>query len=224
MYLASWSGGKDSTLAVARAKEAGIEVTGIANFISDDYKRVRFHGTEAHLIGLQAELAGVRLYQRETRAAGYEDDFKAAIRERVAEGFTGMVFGDIYLDEHRAWVERVCAEVGIEPLEPLWGESTLKLITEFVDRGFTAVIVSGMQEHIGREWIGKTVNGDFIEYMKGKPQADVCGEKGEYHTFVTGGPLFNGSIEITESEVIERSGFWLLDIKSYEVVKPSLTA
>jgi uncharacterized protein (TIGR00290 family) len=219
MYLASWSGGKDSTLAVARAIENGIKVTGIANFISDDYKRVRFHGTKAEMIGHQATLAGFELFQRETSATGYEEDFKAAVRERVSEGFTGMVFGDIYLDEHRQWVERVCAEVGIEPIEPLWGEPTVKLITEFVDRGFNAVIVSGMKEHIDKEWIGKTVSHEFIEYMKGKPEADPCGEKGEYHTFVTGGPIFNGNIEITDSEVIERNGFWLLDIKDYKVNK-----
>jgi uncharacterized protein (TIGR00290 family) len=223
MYLASWSGGKDSTLAVARALEKGVKVTAIANFISDDYRRVRFHGTRAELIGHQAELAGFTLYQRETSATGYEEDFKAAVRERVAEGYTGMVFGDIYLDEHRQWVERVCAEVGIEPMEPLWGEATLKLITEFVERGFKAVIVSGMREHVEKEWIGKTVDMDFIEHMKGRPGADPCGERGEFHTFVTGGPIFNGSIEITDSEVIERQGFWMLDIKDYEVNKLSLT-
>lgn len=217
MYLASWSGGKDSTLACARAMERGYEVTGIANFISDDYRRVRFHGTEAHLIGLQAELAGLRLYQSETSAAGYEEDFKAAVRERVTEGFKGMVFGDIYLDEHRQWVERVCAEVGIEPLEPLWDEPTLRLLGEFLERGFTAVIVSGMKEFIDKEWIGRELDREFVEHMKGKPGADPCGEKGEYHTFVTGGPIFKGSIEIKEQEVIERNGFWLLDIKDYEV-------
>jgi diphthine-ammonia ligase len=223
MYLASWSGGKDSTLAVARALEKGVKVTGIANFISDDYKRVRFHGTRAELIGHQAELAGFRLYQSETSATGYEDDFKAAVRERVAEGYAGMVFGDIYLDEHRQWVERVCAEVGIEPLEPLWGEPTVKLITEFVERGFKAVIVSGMKEHLDRRWIGRTVDMEFIEYMKGRPGADPCGERGEFHTFVTGGPIFRGNIEITDSEVVERGDFWMLDIKDYEVNKLSLT-
>lgn len=224
MYLASWSGGKDSTLAVARAMEKGIEIAAIANFISDDFKRVRFHGTRAELIGHQAELAGFRLLQRETSDTGYEEDFKAAVRGLVSEGFTGMVFGDIYVDEHRQWVERVCAEAGLEPLEPLWGEPTQKLITEFVDRGFKAVIVSAMKEHIGKEWIGRAIDLEFIEYMKEKPDSDICGERGEYHTFVAGGPMFKGNIEITESEVIERDGFWLLDIKNYVVKKPPLAA
>jgi diphthamide synthase (EF-2-diphthine--ammonia ligase) len=76
-----------------------------------------------------------------------------------------------------------------------------------------------MKEHIDKEWIGREVSHEFIEYMKGKPEADPCGEKGEYHTFVTGGPIFKGNIEITDSEVIERNGFWLLDIKDYKVNK-----
>ncbi|MEJ2325045.1 MAG: diphthine--ammonia ligase [Nitrospirota bacterium] len=224
MFISSWSGGKDSALACARAMERGYDVAAIANFISDDYRRVRFHGTEAGLIAEQADLAGLRLFQRETSATGYEEDFKGAMRERVAEGYRGMVFGDIYLEEHRRWVERVCAEVGLEALEPLWGEPTLDLLMEFIERGFTAVLVSGMKEHIGREWIGGKLDRDFIEYMKGRPGADPCGERGEYHTFVTGGPIFGGRIEITEREVIERNGFWLLDIKGYKVERPPLAA
>lgn len=224
MYISSWSGGKDSTLACARAMERGYEVAAIANFISDDYRRVRFHGTEAGLIEEQARLAGLKIFQRETSAAGYEEDFKRAMREREAEGFRGMVFGDIYLDEHRQWVERVCAEVGIEAVEPLWGEPTLKILEEFIERGFTAVLVCGMKEYIGREWIGRKLDREFVEYIKGRPGADPCGERGEYHTFVTGGPIFEGRIEITEQEVIERDGFWLLDIKDYKVERPPLAA
>lgn len=222
MYISSWSGGKDSTLACARALERGYDVRAIANFISDDYRRVRFHGTEAGLIGEQAALAGLEVFQRETSASGYEEDFKRALRERAAEGFTGMVFGDIYLEEHRQWVERVCAEVGMEAVEPLWGEPTLALLGEFIERGFTAVLVSGMKEHVEREWIGRKLDREFVEYMKGRSGADPCGERGEYHTFVTGGPIFGGRIEITEKEVVERDGFWLLDIRDYKVKRPPL--
>jgi uncharacterized protein (TIGR00290 family) len=223
MYLSSWSGGKDSCLACWRAIKSGYDVSALVNFISHDHGRVRFHGTEARMIGLQAELARVPLIQKETTPEGYESEFKEAVRSAIPRGIKGMVFGDIYLDEHREWVERVCRELGIEAVEPLWGGNTEDLLCEFIDAGFEAVIVCGQSGFVEKEWVGKTVDRDFIGYLKERG-ADLCGENGEYHTFVTGGPLFNGRIEITESSVIEMSGFWLLDIKDYEIEKPPLAA
>jgi uncharacterized protein (TIGR00290 family) len=223
MYLASWSGGKDGCLACYRAIRSGYRVSALVNFISEEYGRVRFHGTEARMIGHQAELAGVPLIQKETASECYEAGFKEAVRSAIPRGIRGMVFGDIYVDEHREWVERVCRELGIEAVEPLWGEKTGDLLNEFMDSGFEAVIVSGQGEFVEKRWIGKKVDREFIGYLKERG-ADICGEKGEYHTFVTGGPLFNGRIEITDSAVIERNGFWLLDIKDFEIQKPPLAA
>lgn len=218
MHICSWSGGKDSALACFRAIKSGCRIAGLVNLISEDHKRVRFHGTEAALIRCQAELAGLRLLQGETSDKDYEGGFKKAAGTFLPH-IKGMVFGDIYVDEHRQWVERVCGEMGIEAIEPLWKEDTGKLMREFLDSGFEAVIVSGMKEFIDREWIGRKIDDGFLKYLKGRPDADLCGEKGEYHTFVTAGPLFKGRIEITESEVIERDGYWFLDTKEYGIVK-----
>ncbi len=218
MFLASWSGGKDSCLACYRAMQSGIDVKGLVNFISDDYRRVRFHGVEARLIAFQAELAGLRLFQRETAADRFEDEFRACLAERLGDGYGGMVFGDIFLEDHRAWVERVCAEVGIRALEPLWGEPTDELMGEFISSGFRATIVSGMKEYVERDWVGRELSMEFMDYLKAKG-ADACGENGEYHSFVTAGPLFGGSIGISGSAVVERGGFWMLDIKDFEVNK-----
>jgi len=92
------------------------------------------------------------------------------------------------------------------------------LIQDFIQKGFQAVVISAQERSVDKEWIGKTVNRDFVEYLKTKPEVDICGENGEYHTFVVAGPLFRGRIEIIEKEVISRNGYWFLDIKGFRVV------
>ena len=122
-YISSWSGGKDGCFACYKAIEQGYDVSHLVNFISDEYKRVRFHGTEAKLIQLQSKALEIPLLQRETGAKSYEQDFKKAVKILIPEGVEGMIFGDIYLDEHKEWVERVCNDLGIEAIEPLWGKN-----------------------------------------------------------------------------------------------------
>jgi len=218
MYISSWSGGKDSCFACYRALQKGYKVTHLVNFISTEYKRVSFHGIDGRLIKVQSDLAGIPLYQKETTPDNYESEFKDAVKRLAHHGIKGMVFGDLYLEEHRQWVERVCTELGIEAIEPLWGRNTEELLQDFISKGFQAVIVSGQAKFVDKEWIGQTVNKDFMEYLKAKPDVDICGENGEYHTFVVSGPLFKGRIEITEEEVIRRNGYWFLDIKDFRVV------
>ena len=219
MYCASWSGGKDSCFACYQAIREGYAVTRLVNFLSKDHGRVSFHGTDPELIMIQADLAGMSLYQKKTTMDDYEREFKEAIRSLKEQGAAGMVFGDIYLDEHREWVDRVCGEIEITPIEPLWGSDTERLLQEFIASGFQAVIVTGKAAMIEREWIGRPGNMDFLAYVKSRPEMDACGEKGEYHTLVTGGPLFRGRIEITDSAVIERDGYYFLDIKEYTVIR-----
>ena len=216
-YIASWSGGKDSCFACCEAMRQGYQVTHLVNFISREYRRVSFHGTEARLIQLQSEAVGIPLCQKETTWDGYEQEFKEAVRALIPGGVTGMVFGDVYLQEHKDWVERVCGELGIEALEPLWGRSTEEVLTGFVNDGFEAIIVSAQAESIDREWIGRRVDQGFVDYLKGKG-IDLCGENGEYHTLVVDGPIFRRRIEITEGRTINRDGYWLLDTRRYRLV------
>ncbi len=218
MYLTSWSGGKDSCFACYRAIQRGYKISHLVNFISEEHKRVSFHGIEARLIKLQSGLAGIQLVQDETTPDGYEQEFKNTVQGLIPQGIKGMVFGDLYLEEHKQWVERVCGELGIEAIEPLWKIDTEKTMNDFINEGFEAVVVSSQKKFVGKEWIGRKVNREFLEYLKTKPEVDICGENGEYHTFVVGGPLFKGEIDITQSQVIERNGYWFLDIKDFRVV------
>lgn len=219
----SWSGGKDSCLAMHRAAEAGHEVACLLNLVSREHKRCCFHGIEAELMRAQAGIMGLPILVKEVPEdmGEYEEGFKAAIAEtREKYGIAGMVFGDIYLDEHRGWVERVCRESGIEALEPLWGGSPADLAREFIADGFHAVVVSCKADLLGKDDIGSRFDAGFVARLPAKGVCP-CGEKGEFHTLVTGGPGFRGSIRITEAESLLKQGFWehwSLDIRRWEVV------
>jgi len=215
-YIGSWSGGKDSCFACYRAMCRGYDISYLVNFISKEYKRVSFHGTEDKLIQLQAEALGIHLLQKETTGNGYEQEFKEAVRSLIPNGIKGMIFGDIYLQEHKDWVERVCGELGIEAVEPLWGEEPERILLEFIDGGFEAIIVSAKADLLGKEWIGGKVDREFFKYLK-ENSIDICGENGEYHTFVVDGPMFKKRIRITESKSITREGYWFLDTLEYSL-------
>jgi diphthine-ammonia ligase len=216
-YIASWSGGKDSCYACYLALAQGYKISHLVNFISQEFKRVSFHGTESRLIQMQSQAIGIPLLQKETTPSGYEQEFKAGVRSLLPNDIKGMVFGDIYLDEHKEWVERVCAELGIEAVEPLWNKGTEEVLTEFIGAGFEAVIVSARAELIDEEWIGKRLDRNFMDYLKAE-NIDLCGENGEYHTLVVNGPLFKRKIEITESRTISRNNYWFLDTLKYHIV------
>jgi len=216
-YIASWSGGKDSCLACYKAMLSGYDIRCLVNFVSKEYGRVSFHGTEVGLIQLQAESIGTSLCQKETTGDCYEEQFKAAVRSLIPRGIKGMVFGDIYVQEHKDWTERVCAEVGIEAVEPLWGRKAEDILSNFIDAGFEAVVIGAQSSLIDAEWLGRRVDRDFIEYLKSR-NICPCGENGEYHTLVTGGPIFSRGIKIVETRTVSRGGYWFLDTYRYEPV------
>jgi len=215
-YIASWSGGKDSCFALYKAIGKGCEISHLVNFISEEFHRVSFHGTEAKLIQLQSQAMGIPLLQKETTWDGYEQEFKEAVRSLIPSGVEGMVFGDIYLQEHKDWVERVCGDLGIEAIEPLWGKSTKEILSSFIADGFEAVIVNAQSKLIDEDWIGRRVDKAFMEYLRRK-NIDICGENGEYHTLVTDGPIFNRRIQLIESKTISRDNYWFLDTTRYEL-------
>jgi uncharacterized protein (TIGR00290 family) len=213
-YISSWSGGKDSCFACYQAILAGYDIFYLANFVSVEYKRVRFHGTDAKLIQLQAEAIGIPLFQKETTGSGFEQEVKAAIGSLIPEGIEGVICGDIYLEENKALMERICGDLEIKLVEPPWGKVPEKILLDFMNSGFEATVVSADSNLFDKEWIGRKVHRDFLKYLKDK-NIDICGENGEYHTFVTCGPLFNKKINITSSRIIKRDSFWFLDILEY---------
>lgn len=219
--ISSWSGGKDSCLACYRALKQGFKIKYLLNFISRESKRCCFHGIESRLIKLQAELIGIPLVQKEVTAdmQEYEKEFKAAVSE--FKNIEGMVFGDIYLDEHKIWVERVCQDLGITPVEPLWNDSPQDLIEEFINLGFKAIVVSAQADKFDKDFVGRQVDKDIIEELRSR-NICPCGENGEFHTLVIDGPIFKSGIKILKSAPVLKEGFWkywFLDIKDYKVMR-----
>lgn len=210
-YAATWSGGKDSCYACHRAIAQGKNVSHLVHFD----RPVNLHGVSAEVIGLQAGLTGIPLVLRRVRNEEFEQDFRKTILDlKERDGITGMVFGDIYLEPHREWIERTCEELGIEAVLPLWGKDTRQLADEILSAGFETIIVSGRERIIDKQWIGRKMDGEFIAYLK-RQGLDVCGENGEFHTLVVGGPLFRGRLEIGADGIVSRAGHWFLNIRGF---------
>jgi len=218
-YAASWSGGKDGCFACYEAMRSGYDISHLVNFLSGRSKRVRFHGTEARLVRLQAEAIGIPLLQKGVAWSGYEELLKRVVRPLIPDGVEGMVFGDIHLQGHKDWVERVCGELGIKALEPLWGRDPETILLGFMDAGFEATIVSARRDLFDEGWIGRRVDGDFLRYLKDN-DIDVCGENGEYHTFVTDGPTFKKRVRMTKGRPVRKGRYWLLSTTQPSRARP----
>ena len=215
----SWSGGKDSCFACYKVGASGLKVRYLANMISEDGKRSWSHGQSAELLQVQSKALGIPLIQRWTTRENYETEFINMLRNLRQEGINGGVFGDIDFNEHRQWIERVCREAGVTPRLPLWEQSQDKIMRDFIDLGFESVVVAAKADLFGEECVGRKVDLDFLSYIYELKQAkDVtpCGEAGEYHTFVTDGPLFKQRIEILETSKVLREERWFLEILKCE--------
>lgn len=217
IVVSSWSGGKDSCLACYKAISDGYEISYLFNTVSVEFKRVRFHGTEAELIRRQAQAIGIPLLQIETSPNGYEQEFKEGVRSLIPNGINGMVFGDIHLLHCREWAERICKELCIQAIEPLWGQNPEEILLDFIESGFEAIVISTQANLLDEEWLGRKLDKDFLQDIRKHRRIDACGENGEYHTLVTNGPMFRQRIEILESQKILRDGYWFLDIRKYQV-------
>jgi len=220
LVFASWSGGKDCCLALYRALASGLKVRYLANTVTEDGKRSRSHGILAEVIHAQAQAIGIPLVQRPTTRESYEAEFIKMLRAFKQEGIEGGIFGDIDFNEHRQWIDRVCQKADITPRLPLWLESQDKLINEFIDSGFEAIVVAAKADLFGEEVLGKKIDSDFIKELKelGKTKpVTPCGESGEYHSLVIDGPIFKKRLEILETRKELREGRLFLDILSTDL-------
>ena len=211
----SWSGGKDSCLACYQAVNSRLKVRYLLNMVTEDGRRSWTHGQSVELLQSQSQAIGIPLIQRQTTMANYEAEFKDALLSLKQKGVTGGVFGDIDLEEHRHWIERICGEVALTPHLPLWGQAQEKILGSFITSGFEAVVVVTKADLFGEEWLGQKIDLDFLSYLSELRQRygiQLCGEAGEYHTFVTDGPLFDQRIEILETNTVLREGYWSLEI------------
>ncbi|MGB4521576.1 MAG: diphthine--ammonia ligase [Candidatus Omnitrophota bacterium] len=216
--VALWSAGKDSCFACYKAISLGHKVVSLVNFTQPHGKDSLSHGLGAKLISKQAGLTGIPLIQKAMPQGSYEKEFKDLIAQWKKDlGIGGIVFGDIYLKEHKDWIDRVCKEMKIEPVMPLWGLDTRAIILDFIDCGFEAILVCVKQDVLGNEWLGRKIDRKFIEELrKYNPRIDPCGESGEFHTLVIAGPMFKGALEIVSAGIKNQDGRGFLDITQAE--------
>jgi len=209
-----WSGGKDSYLALIRAKHQGLGVTTLVNFYDGPTGRVRFHATRHELIEAQAFALGLRLHQHATTAAGYEAGFRAGLRQLAEAGCPGVVFGNIHLADVRAWFEERVRAQRLEHHEPLWGDPPDALLDQFVDSGAQAVITCVDTAKLPASWLGRSLDEAFAADIARQPGVDPCGERGEYHSFVHAGPLFAQPVSWRPGPIHEEKGFAQLELLS----------
>jgi uncharacterized protein (TIGR00290 family) len=206
-------------LALDRALRQGLDLQYLFNIYEGVSGRVRFHGVRSTLIAQQARSIGIPLLQDATHPDDYETVFLRMLDRLQAEGIGGVIFGNIHLADIRAWYEERVTGRGLEHLEPLWGEVGDVLLREVVTRGFQARLVSVDLACTPSQWLGRTIDQEFIAEILSRPDLDPCGERGEYHTFVHDGPIFREPLRIQVGDQVETEGHALLEV----LPAPSLT-
>ena len=207
----SWSGGKDSCHALYRASRLGHEVKALLTMLHESGGFCRSHGTARSLLERQAEALGIPIRFGSSTWEGYEEAFKLEVSNLKSGGVEAGVFGDIDLQEHRDWVERVCGELVITPLLPLWGGDRAGLAREFVQLGFRAVFISVKKGLLGARWLGREFDRRAITELE-EAGVDPSGEAGEFHTFVFDGPLFRHPVALRRGKARERNGYLKLEL------------
>jgi diphthine-ammonia ligase len=214
-----WSSGKDCCLALYRLMKENVEIVCLVSMISSKDDRNHAHGIKLKILKLQAEALGIPLVLIDS-AGNYEDSLVTALRELKDDlGIEQVAFGSLYDFEDRKWNEEISCKAGVEPLFPTWipPEDSNELLQEFFSLGFTACICRASSEHFDYTYPGRILDAKFYEDVRQKAIC-VMGEAGEYHTFVTDGPIFKKQIELVKSGVVLNSGLWSLDIQDCRLI------
>ena len=213
--LLSWSSGKDSAWALHLLRQQqGLEVCGLVTTFNTSANRVAMHAVRRSLVEAQAESVGLPLWQVELpwpcSNAEYEERMAAVCRRAVSEGITAVAFGDLFLEEIRAYREKQLAGTGLEPLFPVWGIPTGALGREMIRAGQKALITCVDPSKLDESYAGRSYDDGLLD---GLPAAvDPCGENGEFHTFVYDGPAFSRGLEVRSGEIVKRDGFVFADV------------
>ena len=212
----SWSGGKDAAWALHRLRQLpAVEVVALVTTVVSAFGRVAMHGVRAELVRAQARAVGIQLVEVPlswpSTNAEYEQRVGAALAGlRTSLGVTHVAFGDLFLADVRAYRERMLAGTGLTPLFPLWLEPTDRLMETMLREGVEARIVCLDPLRVGRELAGRALD---AELLAGLPAAvDPCGERGEFHTFVSAGPMLREPVAVAPGEIVEREGFVYADL------------
>ncbi len=210
-----WSSGKDSAWALQLLRQdPDVSVEGLITTVTPTFGRVAIHGTRISVLEAQASAVGVPLQLIELpypcSNAEYESALEPVLEEAAATDLDSMAFGDLFLEDVREHRERLLSRSGVDSLFPLWGLDTTKLSRQVVESGVEAYVVCLDPKYVGREHAGERFDPSFLDKLP--ESVDPCGERGEFHTCATSGPMFQRGLDVSVGEVVEREGFVYADL------------
>jgi uncharacterized protein (TIGR00290 family) len=209
----SWSGGKDSAMALHEAARAGAEPRLLLSMMVEGGERSRSHGLSREVLAAQAAAVGLPIEFGAASWGGYEAEFLRVLGAAIDAGGPNVgIFGDIDMQDHRDWVERVCGLVGAEARLPIWQRDRRALMDEVLAAGFEAVIVAVRESELPAELLGQTIDAEVVAAIEAAG-ADAAGENGEYHSLVVDGPLFEHPLAVECGEQSLRDGVWFTDVR-----------
>jgi uncharacterized protein (TIGR00290 family) len=211
----SWSSGKDATLALdAVRRDGSVEVVGLLTTLDGEAGRVAMHAVRRELLESQADRLGLPLHVVDIPSPCPNEVYEARMAEAMARataaGVERMVFGDLFLEDVRAYREAALEGSGVLPMFPLWARPTDRLAGEMVDAGVRAVLTCVDPRQLSPEFVGRPFDARFLADLPA--EVDPCGERGEFHTFVWDGPGFSAPIDVEVGEVVQRDGFVFCDV------------
>jgi len=214
--ILSWSGGKDSALALYEIqKNQGYEIVSLLTTFTKDYDRVSLHGTRRILLERQAESIGLPLHKifipKKASSEEYEQKMKKSLVKFQESGVSEVIFGDIFLEDLRKFREEKLSQVGMRAAFPIWKKDTRKLAHQFVELGFKAIVTCVDTKILAKKFAGRTIDEQLLAELP--PAVDSCGENGEFHSFVSEGPIFRETIPYKLGKAVLRENrFFYFDL------------
>ena len=210
----SWSSGKDSAFCLhTLQQDSRVELAGLLTTLNQTHDRVAMHAVRRKLLHRQARAAALPLLEVELPWPCPNEEYEARMERAVdtlrADGVTHIAFGDLFLDDIRRYREEKLRGTGITPLFPIWGKNTRELGRTMVDAGIVAHLTTVDPKKLDPSFVGRRYDHALLDEL---PQSvDPCGENGEFHTLVSGGPMFGSEFLVVLGPIVERDGFWFAD-------------
>jgi uncharacterized protein (TIGR00290 family) len=213
--LVAWSGGKDSSMALYEIQKTDdFEIAALLTTVTAGYDRISMHGVRRTLLRQQAEALGLPLYQVFISIKASNEEYESKMKEALAlyqeKGVQTVAFGDIFLEDLRAYRERHLSLVGMKGLFPVWKRDTNELVRTFIALGFKAIVVCVDTKVLDESFAGRMIDEAFLRDLPAS--VDPCGENGEFHSFVFDGPIFTRPVSFTVGEVVVRDSFCFCDL------------
>jgi uncharacterized protein (TIGR00290 family) len=213
--LISWSGGKDSCVALHEIQRAqNYRVAALLTTVTRDYDRISMHGVRRVLLEKQAASLGLPLYQvfisKDATNEEYEMRMGEAFSVLREQGIVSIAFGDLFLEDIRTYREQFLARHNMRGLFPVWKRDTSNFMKEFIELGFKAVVTCVNSKVLDQSFAGRLIDEAFLSSLPG--HVDPCGENGEFHSFVFDGPMFTEAVKFSIGDAVLRDGFWFRDL------------